>query len=111
MKPRLSKPWLSNETKLLIDITPTPWYSQPMIWRDHLRRAIAIVGSQDLLAHAMGCSQAKVSWLLISGKTVTAEDAVVIDRVTGGAVSKSDLRPDLWPSDRHPAPISESAQP
>lgn len=31
------------------------------------------------------------------GTTIPAERAVEIERATGGEVSRSDLRPDLWP--------------
>jgi Uncharacterized protein conserved in bacteria, prophage-related len=73
-------------------------------WKDHLQRAIGHLGSQPKLADAMKrvgaetCSQSKISWLLQHGKTISAEDALAIDRATEGAVSASELRPDLWPS-------------
>lgn len=67
-------------------------------WKNHLRRAIQIVGSQGKLAKAMGCSQAKVSWLLLTASTLSAEDALAVERATEGRVAKSDLRPDLWPA-------------
>ena len=68
-------------------------------WKDHFKRAIAIKGSQPKLAKAIGCSQSKISWLLCVAKQIDAEDALAVDRATGGAVSKSQLRPDLWAPD------------
>jgi DNA-binding transcriptional regulator YdaS (Cro superfamily) len=65
-------------------------------WKHHLRRAIALLGSQDRLAGAMGCSQSKISWLLVTREEIALEDALAIERATGGAVSKHDLRPDVF---------------
>jgi DNA-binding transcriptional regulator YdaS (Cro superfamily) len=65
-------------------------------WKKHLNRAVRHLGSQKRLAEAIGCSQAKISWLLLSADKIDAEDAVAIDRATEGAVSKSQLRPDLF---------------
>lgn len=69
-------------------------------WKSHLKRAVALKGSQPLLAKAIGCSQSKISWLLCQAEKIDADDAVAIDTATGGEVSKSDLRPDLWPPER-----------
>jgi len=66
-------------------------------WKTHLRRAIGHCGSQPLLARAIGCSQSKVSWLLVKAEKIEAEDALTIERVTAGAVTRTQLRPDLWP--------------
>lgn len=71
-------------------------------WKEHVREAVRLVGSQHALAEAIkrqgfGCSQSKISWLLISAENISAEDALAIDRATSGKVSKSTLRPDLWP--------------
>ena len=52
--------------------------------------------SQRLLAEKLGVTPALVSqWL--SGETrITAERAVQIDQTTNGAVSRSELRPDIF---------------
>jgi DNA-binding transcriptional regulator YdaS (Cro superfamily) len=65
-------------------------------WKKHLNRAVRHLGSQKRLADAIGCSQAKISWLLLSADKIDAEDAVAIDRATGSEVSKSQLRPDIF---------------
>lgn len=70
-------------------------------WKRHLKRAIDQLGSQPKLAAAMGCSQSKVSWLLLTAETISAEDSLKVDRATGGLVSASELRPDLWPTRAH----------
>lgn len=79
-------------------------------WKDHLRRAIGQVGSQPKLAKAMGCSQSKISWLLVTAEQISAEDALAIDRATEGDVSASELRPDLWPTPLH-VPAKAEPQP
>lgn len=70
-------------------------------WKEHLKRAIRELGSQPNLAKAMGCSQSKISWLLITAKEISAEDALAVHRATSGKVLASDLRPDLWLSEQH----------
>ncbi len=77
-----------------------------MAWKDHLREAIRIIGSQPKLAdaiRAMGvdCSQSKISWLLVHADSISAEDALAIHRATDGRVAASDLRPDLWAAREH----------
>lgn len=67
-------------------------------WKDHLRRAVRVLGSQPKLADAMRaagaeCSQSKISWLLHTARDISAEDALAVHRATCGAVSASDL----WP--------------
>lgn len=78
-------------------------------WKDHVRRAVSKLGSQNRLAEAMGCSQAKISWLLLTAKDISAEDALLIDRATDGEVSAADLRPDIWPSKQHVPKFSSVA--
>ncbi len=77
-----------------------------MEWKDHLKRAINLVGSQPKLAKAMGCSQSKISWLLVTAKEISAEDSLAVHRATNGAVAASELRPDLWASAQH-IPVSQ----
>lgn len=81
-------------------------------WKDHLREAVRLKGSQSRLAEAMRevgveCSQSKISWLLVTADKIDAEDALALERVTEGAISKSQLRPDLWPPES--APVSAGA--
>ena len=63
--------------------------------RTLIEQAIRIHGSQVKLAEAMGCSQQQVSYMLKADR-VSAEMATKIDSVTGGQVSRSSLRPDLF---------------
>lgn len=63
--------------------------------RELVEKAIELKGTQSSLAAAMGCSQQQISYLL-AAKRISAEMAVAIDRATNGAVSKEELRPDLY---------------
>jgi len=65
-------------------------------FREHIRRAVGIAGSQQKLAVRAGFSQQHISYLLNSADQISAESAVAIDRATGGQVSRAQLRPDLF---------------
>ena len=65
-------------------------------FRDHIRRAVALAGSQSALADQIGLSQQGVSYLLNDAPQVSAEVAIAIHRATGGQVSKEELRPDIF---------------
>lgn len=84
------------------------------LFREHVRRAVSIAGSQKKLADAAGLSQQLVSQLCTSSASITAETAVAIERATNGEISRRDLRPDLWPADLdwpsdipRPSPVQE----
>lgn len=52
--------------------------------------------SQRELAELVGVTQGRVSqWL--GGETIPPERCIAIQSATKGRVTKSDLRPDLWP--------------
>lgn len=61
-----------------------------------LKRACELAGGQKPLADRIGTTQSQVwYWLERSKRGVPAEFVLSIERETG--VSRSDLRPDLWP--------------
>lgn len=62
----------------------------------HIARAIKHAGKQSILAEKIGCAQQTVSKMLNGEIRVPAELAVKIHELTGGKVSKSALRPDLF---------------
>ena len=62
-----------------------------------LKRACTLIGSQSLLAAVVGVTQPSVNHMLRSGRRVPAEWCLKIERATGGAVTRHDLRPDLYP--------------
>lgn len=66
-------------------------------FRALVAKAVLIAGSQGKLAKLIGRSQQQVSNLCNTAPAISAEDALAIDQATDGEVSKSDLRPDLWP--------------
>ncbi|MGA2491876.1 MAG: YdaS family helix-turn-helix protein [Roseiarcus sp.] len=60
-------------------------------------RAVSLLGSEAKLAAAAGVAQATINEAKHTG-TVGPKLAMGVDRATGGRISRSDLRPDLWPS-------------
>lgn len=70
-------------------------------FREHLAKAIRILGSQQKLAVAMGTIQSRINWLMQHAEQISAEDAMAVHAATKGRVPASDLRPDLWANPRH----------
>ena len=62
-----------------------------------LRRAVDIVGTQTALAKACGVKQQHVWKWLHRCPRVPAEHVLAIEKATNGAVSRHDLRPDIYP--------------
>ena len=62
----------------------------------HLVKAIEIVGSATLLASAIGVRQSAISNWRARGTVIDPLYCVAIERVTNGAVTRKDLRPDDW---------------
>lgn len=63
-----------------------------------LKRACDAAGGQKPLADLIGTTQSQVwYWLTRSKRGVPAEFVLPIERETG--VSRSELRPDLWPAE------------
>lgn len=63
----------------------------------HLRRAIALAGGQSALARAINSRQQNIwFWLNKSGR-VPAEFVLLIEQATQGQVTRSQLRPDIYP--------------
>lgn len=60
-----------------------------------IERAIARAGSEAKLGKAIGFSQVAVNKARHRG-VVSPRMAMAIDTFTGGTISRSDLRPDLW---------------
>lgn len=62
-----------------------------------LERAIELVGGQSALARLCGVKQGHVWHWLRQAKRVPAERVIPIEMATKGAVTRHDLRPDLYP--------------
>lgn len=60
-----------------------------------IHRAIAIAGSEQKLGAAAGVSQNAI-WQAKKRGRVSAELAVAIEKATSGAVTRAELRPDLF---------------
>lgn len=69
-----------------------------------LDRAIEIAGSQSALARTLRISQNAVSRWARRLTALPPEHVLAIEAATG--VSKHDLRPDIYPRDPAPAPVS-----
>ncbi len=79
---------------------------------DAIYRAAALVGSMTALANHLGVRLPTVSQWGQGMRPVPVRHCVAIERVTGGAVTRQELRPnDYWLfwSDL-PAPVAQEAQ-
>lgn len=69
--------------------------------------------SQSAFAELLTASGSPATQGLVSqwekGATIPAERVVEIESATAGAVSRSELRPDLWPAEQSEAPEGEAA--
>lgn len=71
-----------------------------------LAKAIQICGSQAALATKIGATQQRVSlWLKKPKCGVPAEYVLPIERATRSAVTRFELRPDLYPVDDIAPPV------
>lgn len=61
-----------------------------------LQRAVEIAGSQAALAERIGKQQQHVQYWLKVGK-VPGEHVIPIEQAVAGAVTRHELRPDLYP--------------
>lgn len=71
-----------------------------------IERAVKAVGGQARLAAKVGVSINAVSlWVRGArrGKPIPAERVLQIERATGGAVTRHELRPDIYPVEFEPA--------
>ncbi|WP_342640919.1 helix-turn-helix domain-containing protein [Rhodoligotrophos ferricapiens] len=76
-----------------------------------LHRAVELVGGQSRLAELIGTTQSHVwYWLTRAKRGVPGEFVLRIEEVTGGRVSRHDLRPDIYPhrsAGKHNSPSIE----
>lgn len=82
----------------------------------HVKRACEILGGQIRVAEACAASAAQVNQWTKGVRPVPATKAAAIERATGGAVTRIELRPidwhHFWPelAERHPDLIPRTAQ-
>jgi DNA-binding transcriptional regulator YdaS (Cro superfamily) len=60
-----------------------------------LDQAVVVMGTQSRLAQAIGIRSPSISGWRAVGKVPIAR-CEAIERATSGAVTRSDLRPDIW---------------
>lgn len=75
-----------------------------------LRRAVEKAGGQSALARACGVKQGHVWHWLNKALRVPAEHVVAVEAATNGAVSRHELRPDIFGRERASPPQPETAQ-
>lgn len=61
-----------------------------------ISRAAHIAGGQSALARKLGCTPQAVSKMCASGK-VPAERVIAVEEAVEGQVTRSELRPDIYP--------------
>lgn len=66
---------------------------------EHFKTAIGLLKGQKALADAVGVKQPSVHHILNDGKKVPAEWCLKIELATHGAVTRHQLRPDLYPAE------------
>ena len=59
--------------------------------------------SQSELASRIGVSPSLISQWLSGHRPIAAEQVIPIERATGGAVKRHELRPDIYPPDEYRA--------
>jgi len=68
--------------------------------RELLERAVAMFGSENRLAQAIGTAQQNVNRAVHRG-SVSADLAIGIHQATDGEIGAHELRPDLWQCPEH----------
>jgi DNA-binding transcriptional regulator YdaS (Cro superfamily) len=64
-----------------------------------IERAAQLAGGQSALARKLGCTPQAVSKMCSTGK-VPAERVIPVERAVDGAVTRHELRPDLYPMEQ-----------
>ncbi|CDF98643.1 transcriptional regulator [Avibacterium paragallinarum] len=62
---------------------------------ESIKKAINVLGTQQLLAEACGVSQNAVSKWLNGGSAISLENALRIEKATQGKVKAEDISPDF----------------
>lgn len=64
--------------------------------RHPIDRAASVVGSATALAGLLGVTKGAVFQWKLAGRSTPEKHCVAIERITHGAVTRRDLRPDDW---------------
>jgi DNA-binding transcriptional regulator YdaS (Cro superfamily) len=65
----------------------------------YLKKVIDLAGGQSALARSCGITQQTV-WVWLKKGRVPAERVLQLERISGGVVSRHDLRPDIYPREK-----------
>lgn len=76
--------------------------------RDRIEAAIREAGSEAKLGKATGYSQHAI-WQAKKRGSVTPDMALAFHRALHGVVKANELRPDLWPTEKHVPAVPEQA--
>jgi DNA-binding transcriptional regulator YdaS (Cro superfamily) len=61
-----------------------------------IQKAVEVLGGRRELCAASGISEQAVSFWLAGSRQISAEYAIRVEEATGGRVTRSELRPDLF---------------
>lgn len=64
-----------------------------------LNKAVKIIGSKYKLAKALGLNPSNVYQWPTRHKRIPAKHVIKIEKLTGGKVTRHELRPDLYPKE------------
>lgn len=64
-----------------------------------IQRAAELAGGQSALARKLGCTSQAISKMCSTGR-VPAERVLAIESAVDGAVTRFELRPDLYPAEQ-----------
>lgn len=76
------------------------------------KRAVKLIGSQQKVAEVVGVSQPSVCYIVnTAAAKVPAEWCLPVERATDGAITRHQLRPDLYPKDEDDRANGPSSSP
>ena len=82
---------------VLVDKTQESLYRPDMNELSALEKAVQLAGGQTALAKTVDVKQGHVWWWLNKSGKAPAEKCIDIERATNGAVTRHELRPDIYP--------------
>ena len=82
---------------VLVDVTQESLYRARMNELGALEKAVELAGGQTALARAVDVKQGHIWWWLNRSGKAPAEKCIDIERATAGAVTRHELRPDVYP--------------
>ena len=87
---------------VLVDATQECLYRARMNELDALVKAAELAGGQSALARGTGVKQGHVWWWINKSGQAPADKVLDIERAIDGAVTRHELRPDIYPFEDTP---------